>query len=272
MESLYHFSPLWERPEFVSKPEQAIEELRIKSLEAFLHRNHSEAAKPLTLNDVVLECTSVIQQLLKNHSDGNEIIQRLRNHDQDDPMAVVKSALVLWYAASSPIFSRGSQQGLFADSGLQNDDGVPTLAWSRRFFYEQHAIGNLGLMSMLMTSEAWLSPKHEKLKSASLISTASTTILFASYLICTEVVYRPWVKDVSSAQNFEAMALFIRSSWQVARQNFDIFDSPPGREFGATSKEVKLSDDGKHLDMNRGMKHLIGIHVEGFLVLVGTNI
>lgn len=63
MESLYHFSPLWERPEFVSKPEQAIEELRIKSLEAFLHRNHSEAAKPLTLNGTFLFSTKLIMIL-----------------------------------------------------------------------------------------------------------------------------------------------------------------------------------------------------------------
>ncbi|KAG5946830.1 hypothetical protein E4U53_006512 [Claviceps sorghi] len=88
MESIHHFSPLWERPELVSKPERAIEELRIKSLEVFLHRKRSEAAKFLSLNDIVLECTSVIQHLLKNHTDGNEIIQRLLNYDQDDPMAI----------------------------------------------------------------------------------------------------------------------------------------------------------------------------------------
>nr|QDH06610.1 mating type A-1-2 protein [Epichloe glyceriae] len=245
MENIHHFSPLWERLELIFKPEQAIEELRIKSLQAFLHNHRSEAAKPLNLNQVVLECTCIIQQLLENNNDENEILQRLHNSGQGDPLAIVKKALVLWYAGSCPIFSRDPHQGLPPDSELEDDSGAPILTWSRRFFHEQHAIGNLGLMAMLMTSETWLSPKHEKLKAASLISTASATILFASYLICTEAMHRPWAHDVSSAQSSEAMALFIRSSWQVARENSEIFDSPPGREFGATLKEVKLSDDGK---------------------------
>lgn len=149
---------------------------------------------------------------------------------------------MLWQAASSPILSRQSNQAV--DSDLDGSR-APTLGWSRRSSYEQHAIGNLCLIAMLMTSETWLPPKHEKLKAASLISAASTTILFASYLLCHAVANKPWVKGVSSAQSSEAMALFIRSSWQIVRENSDMFDSPPGSEFGATSREIMLSNDGR---------------------------
>lgn len=149
---------------------------------------------------------------------------------------------MLWQAASSPILSRQSHQAVGSDL---DESRAPTLAWSRRLSYEQHAISNLGLIAMLMTSETWLSPKHEKLKVASLISAASTTIMFASYLLCHVVADKTWAKGISSAQGSEAMTLFIRSSWQIVRENSDMFDSPPGSEFGATLREIRLSNDGR---------------------------
>lgn len=48
-----YFSPLWERHELFLKPEQAIDELRVRSLEAFLRKKRSETSKLLSLDGML---------------------------------------------------------------------------------------------------------------------------------------------------------------------------------------------------------------------------
>nr|BAD72607.1 MAT1-1-2 [Ephelis japonica] len=258
MENIYHFTPLWHRIDLICKPDRALEAIRIKSLQTFLDKYRIEVSRPLSLDGMffVSECIWIIQQLLEDHTDDNEILRRLRELEQNDSLKTVRNSLNLWYDASCPIFSRDPHQGLPPDTELEDESGASILTWSRRFFHQQHAIGNLGFMAMLMTSEVWVLPRNGKLKAASLISAATTTILFASYLIYTDAVQHECActLDATSAQSFEAMTLFIRSSWQVARTNSNIFDSPPGREFGATLSEVRLSNDGKRFLTRVGHK------------------
>nr|ALI93546.1 MAT1-1-2 [Hypocrella siamensis] len=192
----------------------------------------------------------IIKQLLKDLSD-NKILQKLRadQHGQHaGAHSIVKCALMLWYIASVPIISRDSHQGLPPDSTIGVDEhGANLLTWSRRFSHKKHAVGNLGIMAMLMTTESWLRPKHPNLKAASLVSNATTTLLLASYLIHPVAMENPWAFGMSSAQFTDALHQFIRTSWHIARENYSAFDCPPGCEFGATLNEVKLADDGKRL-------------------------
>lgn len=124
-----------------------------------------------------------------------------------NPLDIVKASLTMWYRSSVPIFTRDPLEGLPADS-----DNTAAIPWSRAYSNEQHVIGNLGLMAMLMTSENWLPPKHPNLKAASLVSSAVTTVLVATYLICPQTTRCPSAFTTSAAQNDEALTLFIRAS------------------------------------------------------------
>nr|AKE48502.1 MAT1-1-2 [Ustilaginoidea virens]AKE48506.1 MAT1-1-2 [Ustilaginoidea virens] len=240
MDSIYHFAPLWERPELVSLPREALDDIRLRSTELFLKKHHPEAPKFLSLN-----------QLFDSSSTENEILQRLRHPDSaQDVYAidVVKSSLVAWYNTSVPIFSRDPHQGLPPDSVINFDsNGTQLLTWSRRFSHEQNKISNLGLMAMLFTTENWLPPQDPNLRTASLISSVTTTILFASYLISSEGLQNLRFHKVSAAECDEAISLFIRASWQVAREGSSKFNGPPGDEFGTSLNEIKLNSNGKRL-------------------------
>ncbi|KID70246.1 mat1-1-2, partial [Metarhizium hybridum] len=238
MESICQFSPLWRRSELVSKPQKAIEELRLQSLKLFLNRHRSQEVRNLTLNGTPFQ----------SPSHDNEILQRIRDISmvlRTSPIGIVEATLRVWYASSVPVFTRDPQDGLPLDSAMRDTrNDVSTLTWSRSYSTEQHEVGNLGLMAMLMTSENWLPPKHPNLKAASLVSSAVTTMLFASYLICPQLLRSPGSLSTTTGQTDEALALFIKASYQVACENFDKFDSPPGSEFGATPDEMKLSHNG----------------------------
>ncbi|EXV03679.1 hypothetical protein X797_003478 [Metarhizium robertsii] len=216
MESICQFSPLWRRSELVSKPQRAIEELRLQSLKLFLNRHRSQEVRNLTLNEILRECHSMFQQLLSDAAQGNEILQRIRDISmvlRTSPIGIVEATLRVWYASSVPVFTRDPQDGLPLDSAMRDtSNGVSTLTWSRSYSTEQHEVGNLGLMAMLMTSENWLPPKHPNLKAASLVSSAVTTILFASYLICPQVLRSPGSLSTTMGQTDEALALFIKAS------------------------------------------------------------
>ncbi|KJK75531.1 hypothetical protein H634G_08895 [Metarhizium anisopliae BRIP 53293] len=216
MESICQFSPLWRRSELVSKPQKAIEELRLQSLKLFLNRHRSQEVRNLTLNEILRECHSMFQQLLSDAAHDNEILQRIRDISmvlRTSPIGIVEATLRVWYASSVPVFTRDPQDGLPLDSAMRDTrNGVSTLTWSRSYSTEQHEVGNLGLMAMLMTSENWLPPKHPNLKAASLVSSAVTTILFASYLICPQLLRSPGSLSATTGQTDEALALFIKAS------------------------------------------------------------
>lgn len=50
MESICHFSPLWQRPELLAGPQKAIGEVRLNSLRIFLNKYRSEVVKSLNLD------------------------------------------------------------------------------------------------------------------------------------------------------------------------------------------------------------------------------
>lgn len=58
MESIHQFSHLWNMRELISRPEQAIEEIRVKSLQLFLLEHQDEIVHDLNLRRKILHSSS----------------------------------------------------------------------------------------------------------------------------------------------------------------------------------------------------------------------
>lgn len=182
----------------------------------------------------------------------NPIIARLRTiavQTKHEPIIAVKGAMALWYTSSVSIFGRDIHQGVSSEEEITTiEDGTIIATWNREYAAERHYAGNLGLMAMLLTTEIWLQPKDPKLQVASLISCATTTMLFAAYMISSRMpAYETWNFALSACPNNEGIKLFLRSAWRLAQRSVDDGGAPPGLDFGTYLNEIKLSRDGKGL-------------------------
>lgn len=159
----------------------------------------------------------------------------------------MKEAILKWYKSAVPVTARDPQQGLPPDAEIEI--GPETiLRWNRRYSAETHAIGNSGLIAMMLASKAWYLPLNDELRRASLVSNATASILFATYLISSSTdLTHTTIFTNSTTPNNESMKLFLKTMWHIAREGSLQFDIPPAAEYGASQEEVKLSHDGKRL-------------------------
>lgn len=147
------------------------------------------------------------------------------------------------------IFERDIHQGVSSETEITTaDDGTVIATWNREYAAERHYVGNLGLMAMLLTTETWLPPRDPKLKVATIVSCAATTIIFAAYMISSRMpTYESWDFALSACPNNEGIRIFLRSAWRLAQQAGDAGGHSPSMDFGAHIDEVRLSKDGKDL-------------------------
>ncbi|KAK5998933.1 hypothetical protein PT974_01317 [Cladobotryum mycophilum] len=248
MENICNFEPLWKEGKAIARPNEAILDIRIRSIRIFLEKSRSKPAKSLSIEYILSECIYIINALFYTWASSNAIIDRLLTlavQGQHIPLHVIRGAMALWYTSSISVFARDPQQGLPPDAEIEvDDDGTTILRWSREHAAELHHVGNLGLMAMLLTSEIWHTSELPKLRLAALISNATTTILFAAFMISSQMEsIHSWGYALSACPNDEGMKLFLRSSWQLAREGIHRAITSPGIEFGTTLDEVKLSRD-----------------------------
>lgn len=157
--------------------------------------------------------------------------------------------MALWYTSTVSIFERDIHQGVSSEAEITTaDDGTVIATWNREYAAERHYVGNLGLMAMLLTTENWLPPRDPKLKVATIVSCAATTIIFAAYMISSRMPsYESWDFALSACPNNEGIRIFLRSAWRLAQQTVDAGDHSPGMNFGAHIDEMRLSKNGKDL-------------------------
>ncbi|TWU74668.1 hypothetical protein ED733_003778 [Metarhizium rileyi] len=120
MDNICQFSPLWQKPELVSKPQKDIESIRLKSLQLFLNKHRSQLVTSLGLDQILLECRSTIEQLLLDTTQENEILRRIRGIGvmmRTSPLEIVEASLTAWYASSVPAFTRDARDILLPDYG-----------------------------------------------------------------------------------------------------------------------------------------------------------
>nr|BAE93601.1 MAT1-1-2 [Tolypocladium inflatum] len=262
MESICCFEPFYKREDVVFAPRDALDSIRERSLGLYLRKHKRERPPPPSDEsmystspiDVVADCTKIIRFLLRDSNSDNTILQRLHQvgiEHQIDAMSVVEAALAMWYNGAIPVITRDPLQGwnpAFRSELQYDDNGEPFVPWSREYSATKHASANLGLVSILMTTDRWLTPTQPLLKVGSLISRSVTTLLYAAFLIAPRMLEEPWAEYMRHTRPEETMRAFLRSAWALWRENYELFDvSPPGIEFGVTLGEVKLTSDGMDL-------------------------
>lgn len=151
----------------------------------------------------------------------------------------------LWYIDTMPVLSRDPTQGVPEDGDTQ---------WDSEYAAEHQHFGNLGLTAMLLTAENWKAPESQKLQAAALLANTTTSMVFAAYMISFRLDGDTWKGAVGKISSRVTIKAFFLCAWQVARINHGDFEGGPGREFGATSDEVKLAPDGKRLLSRIGRK------------------
>ncbi|UKZ74128.1 hypothetical protein TrVFT333_001787 [Trichoderma virens FT-333] len=231
MENICSFEPMWKDFE-ADVPQEDIAMIRLKSLEVFLREsNFSDAEQPPSLDYITTASLEIMNHLLCFWKGDNSIIARIRTiaiQTKSEPIIAVQGAIALWYTSCVSIFERDIHQGVSSEEEITTfEDGTIIATWNREYAAECHYAGNLGLMAMLLTTEVWLPPKNPKLQMASLISCATTTILFAAYMISSRMpAYHSWSFALSACPNNEGTRLFLRSAWRLAQKSVDKGGAP----------------------------------------------
>ncbi|KAL7917742.1 MAT1-1-2 [Trichoderma austrokoningii] len=252
MENICSFEPLWKDIE-ADVPQKHITNIRLKALDVFLRGQASaDVQRPPSLDYVVETCLDIINHLIHFWEGDNPIIARLRTvavQTKHEPIIAIKGAMALWYTSTVPVFERDIHQGVASETEITTaDDGTVIATWNREYAAERHYVGNLGLMAMLLTTESWLPPRDAKLRVATIISCATTTIMFAAYMISSRMpTYDSWDFALSACPNNEGIRILLRSAWRLAQQTVDAGHHSPGMDFGAHIDEMRLSKDGKDL-------------------------
>ncbi|KAL7894869.1 MAT1-1-2 [Trichoderma sp. SZMC 28014] len=251
MENICSFEPLWKDLE-AEVPQKHITNIRVKALHLFLHDNPADVHQPPSLDYVVATCLDIINHIICFWKGDNPIIARLRTvaiQTKHEPIIAIKGAMALWYTSTVSIFERDIHQGVSSETDITTaDDGTVIATWNREYAAERHYVGNLGLMAMLLTTETWLPPRDPKLKVATIVSCAATTIIFAAYMISSRMpTYESWDFALSACPNNEGIRIFLRSAWRLAQRPVNAEGHSPGMEFGAHNNEMRLSKNGKYL-------------------------
>ncbi|KAL7938282.1 MAT1-1-2 [Trichoderma chlorosporum] len=252
MENICSFEPMWKDFE-ADVPQEDITRIRLKALEVFLLENKFLDTKESPSLDYIMAASlEIMNHLLCFWKGDNPIIARIRTvavQRSSEPIIAVQGAIALWYTSCMPIFERDIHQGVSSEEEITTfEDGTIIATWNREYAAECHYAGNLGLMAMLLTTEVWLPPKNSKLQIASLISCATTTMLFAAYMISSRMPsYSSWSVALSTCPNNEGLRMFLRSAWRLSQKSVDRWGALPGGDFGAHIDEMRISCDGKTL-------------------------
>ncbi|KAJ4147305.1 hypothetical protein LMH87_001837 [Akanthomyces muscarius] len=251
MDSVFNFIPLWTQDECIADSKLAIDSIRSKVLRLCLERNRSREERSPCLGDVLHDVVYAIESLLWNPQDENDIIDRIvafGAEQKTDPVLMVKEAIALWYISAVPISTRDPHQGLPPDAEIEVEAGATILRWNRQYAASKHEIANLGLMAMLTTSETWSRPESPSLQFGTLVANAATAILFGAFMIFPKIkISEPLSLLVSVLKDNEAMQLYLRTTWQLAREGASKYTNSPSAEFGATASEVKIDHAGRRL-------------------------
>ena len=196
-----------------------------------------------------------MEQLLHNTDcQTNMILRQVQDAAQamvfppNKTVGIVQAAISMWYMSSSAVYSRDLQQGLPTTAEPETDrNGNPFLSWGRAYSANEHAIGNLGLMAMLISTELWDAPQTPQLHTATLISNATAVFLYATYLMLSCVTTHSASHALTATNSERCMEIYLRSAWAIARQDAQNIERPPAVEFGAHQGEIKLSSTGKRL-------------------------
>lgn len=201
------------------------------------------------ITEVIHVCFRAIESLLHGDvEDENPIVRALRQAGarHNDISIPTKQAIHQWYRSTVPAVTRDPSSGLAHTTIAEADfPGAARDVWDRDQAAEQFFYGNMGLISMLMTSESWKTPASSELFRVSLCANATTSIMYAAFMILSAnpAVNSPG-REPPSSQIFEAFRLYLRSSWLLAR---DGQVQMPGQDYSTTTDELKMSNDGKRL-------------------------
>ena len=196
-----------------------------------------------------------MESLLWGNPTANAILKDLRSlgvANNTDPTLLVKVALAQWYESSAAVFSRDPNQGVPVDIDDEPDaapgnDGRHATAWHYAQAAENHRLGNLGLMAVLMMAESWVAPAHPRLRYASLVANAATALLVVAHVVASAVNLGSWSAGSEPVCCLEGTRLLLRTTWRFAREGFGRSQQSPAIEFGATLDEIKVRHDGKRL-------------------------
>lgn len=209
--------------------------------------------------DVLDDLVYALENLLRKPQKDNNIIDRIVSFGAEqriDPVLLVKEAIALWYISAIPVSTRDPYQGLRPDANIEAENGTAIMGWNRQYSAEKHELANLGLIAMLLTSETWSQPENHSLQYGALVANAATTVLFGAFMILPKMGQVKTATLLFSAlKDNEAMRLYLRTSWQLARRGASKYTSSPSAEFGANTSDIKIDHTGKRLLSRIGQEH-----------------
>ncbi|KYK59755.1 hypothetical protein DCS_00889 [Drechmeria coniospora] len=252
MESICTFEPFYLRGDIIGTPINNIDNIRVRSLNAYLDRHKLELPAYPSEEVAVRECTLVIHDLLRNIDEENDVLKRLHEtaaQHRVSTFSIVRGALAMWYNSALPALSRDPSRGGNSNSDEHlHECSTAEAPWNHIFSSEKYGTANIGIVAMLMTLERWEKENHPLLRIGSLVSKSVTTLIFAVFLITPQMVNQDWIKESKQKEIKETMGTFLRCSWAMSRENYDMVDChPPGTEFGATLDEIAIDYTGRNL-------------------------
>nr|QKY89070.1 mating type protein 1-1-2 [Calonectria pauciramosa] len=229
MDNTLSYKPLWDDDSLGVDHQRNIDDIHVTLMNMLLPETSDETPAPTTIGKVLATSMRLANTLLSDSSNENEILQGIRATSTKlkiDPIRAIKGAITEWHLNH-------------VERLKQRLIEIPSPE-------EERSIGNLGYISMLRLRDVWDPPSHPRLREAALMANATVSFLFASLLIIPHLKDKIWRKRQIQDEN-RAMAKFLQTTWQVARENWAKTEQPPAAEFGAMNTEVKLSRTGGQL-------------------------
>ncbi|EXL50759.1 hypothetical protein FOCG_08968 [Fusarium oxysporum f. sp. radicis-lycopersici 26381] len=245
MDSSFSFSPLWEDPAIIYKPEKALDALHAKILSIILRKiDLPKEGEKFYPKDVLRSVFFVINQVMTDLSIDNELLNGIRaTHIRlaryGSPLNIIDAALVRWYTGAAVV--------LYSHQSVRSPTGMPR-HWIPGY-RSNHPIANLGFMTILRGFEEWAHPKHPKLQAASLISKVALAILYATYTIGPHLEGFAF-NHLSHMPISKSRELFLRVFVSISGNVYnddEVFTTPPAFEFGAAQGNVRICQQGKKL-------------------------
>ncbi|KAG9254151.1 uncharacterized protein F5Z01DRAFT_750592 [Emericellopsis atlantica] len=236
MENTLNLAPLWEAQQMCAKHhDQAVLIGRI-ALDTCLNLSENEADDLSGPLDIAEKAMSVIDSIFKTHTKQSYILGSIEQQSHricaGDPLILVKAMMTVWSSNASPLITRD----------LQETSDYAT------------SIINLGLISMLFTSERWttLGSQWEALKTKTLLANAAVSLIFATYFISQayDETMHPYIEDYIDGSQPTSIQIFLKYTWRVAQTTLP--QRSPGNLFGLTSEDMKISPSGKRLLVRDG--------------------
>ncbi|KAH8171593.1 mating-type protein MAT 1-1-2 [Sarocladium implicatum] len=247
MESLCSFDPAWSRDEAIVVPRDTIKVLRERIVNSLLRKASLYETQSPSIDNIIEAGLQTIDELFQDDASmSNVILKRLRQAapESDQVLRIVKEAIHQWYRSAVPAVTRDPSSGLVpTEEGVPGAPGTTIEIWERDRAAEQFFYGNMGLIGMLMTSEPWQTAPAKKMFAVSLCANSMTSLLYSAYMIVSATPAFP-LQESTQSQMMEGLRLYIRTAWLLAR---DSQVQGPGLEFGATTNEIKVSNDGRRL-------------------------